>query len=328
MNFFLQFAVPPLAGALIGFVTNLIAIKMLFRPLCEYRVFGIRVPFTPGILPRQRHKLADSIGAMVERELLTPELLRQRLAQADLREKMAGSISAFTGKILKRPLGDFLGGAAFETAIGQSIKKRLLDWLEKQYPAVVASLTGFLRTSEVHQKLEYQGRIFLTEVILKLNVFQRLFLSAAQYDRTLSSQMPDIIDELIDRVNSLLTEDEIRLKALDSLESAVNRFQESLAQNHEVLGTLLSIGSEEKAKLDQLLCSRLLRLIDEEIEGALHSINVRDMVSRRINELDMERVERIVLDVMANQLQWINVFGAILGFLIGSFQVLMNLLIR
>jgi uncharacterized membrane protein YheB (UPF0754 family) len=264
---------------------------------------------------------------MVQRELLTPELLRQRLAQEDLREKMAGSVSAFTGQILERPLGDFLDGAAFETAFAQSIKKRLLDWLEKQYPALVASLTGFLRTSDVHQKLEYQGRIFLTEVILKLNVFQRLFLSAAQYDTTLSSQMPDIIDELIDRVNFLLTEDDVRLKALDALESALNRFQESLAQNHDALGALLSIDSDEKAKLDQLLCSRLLRLIDEEIEGALSSINVRDMVSRRINDLDMERVERIVLDVMANQLKWINIFGAILGFLIGGFQVLMNLLI-
>jgi uncharacterized membrane protein YheB (UPF0754 family) len=328
MKFFLQFAVPPLAGAFIGYLTNVIAIKMLFRPLHERRVFGLRLPFTPGILPRQRHKLADSIGAMVERELLTPELLRQRLAQADLREKMAGYISAFTGQILERPLGDFLGGAAFETALGQSIKKRLFDWLEKQYPAVAASLTGFLRTSGVHQKLEYQGRIFLTEVILKLNVFQRFFLSAAQYDMTLSSQMPEIIDELIDRMNCLLTEDEVRLKALDSLESAVDRFQESLTQNHVALGALLSIGSEEKLLLDQLLCSRLLRLIDEEIEGVLRSINVRDMVSRRINELDMERVERIVLDVMANQLQWINVFGAILGFLIGGFQVLINLLIR
>jgi uncharacterized membrane protein YheB (UPF0754 family) len=31
-------------------------------------------------------------------------------------------------------------------------------------------------------------------------------------------------------------------------------------------------------------------------------------------------VEHIVLDVMANQLWWINVFGAILGALIGLFQ--------
>ena len=79
----LLFVVPPIAGAIIAYVTNVIAIKMLFRPLKEIRIFGIRVPFTPGVLPRQRKNLALSIGAMVERELITAEVLRSRLEQID-----------------------------------------------------------------------------------------------------------------------------------------------------------------------------------------------------------------------------------------------------
>ncbi|MDR1636833.1 MAG: DUF445 family protein, partial [Treponema sp.] len=73
MNNWFFWLVPPLAGAFIGFLTNVLAIRMLFRPLKELRIFGIRLPFTPGILPRERRRLADSIGRMVERELLTPE---------------------------------------------------------------------------------------------------------------------------------------------------------------------------------------------------------------------------------------------------------------
>ena len=49
MNTIVLFVVPPIAGAIIAYITNVIAIKMLFRPLNEIRVFGIRVPFTPGI---------------------------------------------------------------------------------------------------------------------------------------------------------------------------------------------------------------------------------------------------------------------------------------
>ncbi|MDR2719020.1 MAG: DUF445 family protein, partial [Treponema sp.] len=85
MNRALLFIIPPVAGAIIGFVTNAIAIKMLFRPLREIRVFGLRLPFTPGILPRQRKRLAVSIGSMVERELLTAEVLRNRLANIDIK---------------------------------------------------------------------------------------------------------------------------------------------------------------------------------------------------------------------------------------------------
>jgi uncharacterized membrane protein YheB (UPF0754 family) len=39
-------------------------------------------------------------------------------------------------------------------------------------------------------------------------------------------------------------------------------------------------------------------------------------------------VEHIVLDVMAHQLKWINVFGAILGAFIGGFQILFSYFVR
>ena len=90
----LLFAVPPVAGAIIAYVTNVIAIKMLFRPLKEKRIFGIRVPFTPGVLPRQRKRLAQSIGAMVERELITAEVIRARLSNLDF-NGISGAIAQF-----------------------------------------------------------------------------------------------------------------------------------------------------------------------------------------------------------------------------------------
>jgi uncharacterized membrane protein YheB (UPF0754 family) len=52
------------------------------------------------------------------------------------------------------------------------------------------------------------------------------------------------------------------------------------------------------------------------------------MISGRVNSLEMERVEGIVLDVMARELKWIDVFGGVLGFLIGIFQALFTWLLR
>ena len=43
-----HFVLPPLVGAVIGYFTNMIAVKMLFFPHEEKRIFGHRVPFTPG----------------------------------------------------------------------------------------------------------------------------------------------------------------------------------------------------------------------------------------------------------------------------------------
>jgi uncharacterized membrane protein YheB (UPF0754 family) len=52
------------------------------------------------------------------------------------------------------------------------------------------------------------------------------------------------------------------------------------------------------------------------------------MVAERIDSLEMIRVERIILDVMANQLKWIDIFGAVLGFAIGLSQSLLSWLLR
>ncbi|WP_319562383.1 DUF445 family protein [Marispirochaeta sp.] len=65
--------IPPLAGAVIGYITNKIAITMLFRPYREKRFFGFRLPLTPGIIPKQRHELARSIARQVSTELFTVE---------------------------------------------------------------------------------------------------------------------------------------------------------------------------------------------------------------------------------------------------------------
>jgi uncharacterized membrane protein YheB (UPF0754 family) len=143
VKIFLLFAVPPLAGALVGFVTNVIAVRMLFRPLREIRVFGIRLPFTPGILPRQRHKLAEGIGAMAERELLVPEMLRRRFGEPRFQEKLLAAVSAFTGEILAAPAGEILQNQ--ENFITGKIRARA----ESRYHAASASLVRFLRRDDI-----------------------------------------------------------------------------------------------------------------------------------------------------------------------------------
>ncbi|MDR2478607.1 MAG: DUF445 family protein [Treponema sp.] len=311
MKTLLVFAVPPLAGAVIGFVTNVIAIKMLFRPLGEVRVFGIRLPFTPGLLPRQRHKLAQSIGAMVERELLAPDILRQRLRQDDVRETVLQSLSAVTGTTLDMPLEKIFSG---KTGF---IRKRCQAGMEKHYRTAAAALIRFLRRADIHMEMQSKGRIFLHGVIQQFSVFQRFFISAAQYDQTLNQRMPEIIDDFIDQMEDMLQSAPFRKTALELSGAAVEAL---LASNEKTLRDIIPSDTETKKLFDNYLCSRLLNIVDTQIENILAAVNVKTLVSDRIDSLEMIRVEKIILDVMANQLKWIDVFGALLGFLIGLFQ--------
>jgi uncharacterized membrane-anchored protein YjiN (DUF445 family) len=474
MKRLLFFAVPSLGGAIIGFITNVIAIRMLFRPLKEIRVFGFRLPFTPGLLPRQRHKLADSIGAMVERELLTPEIIRERLHREDVKEKVKNSISRYTEKVFHTSLGELLdsesasslrdfalslfrnflrsslcgelirafadslsdslltgdlrnrsfrdilgpkGGdkiiALVERIIreglppaGEALPPDLLSTTEGVYRRMVEHFIRFLGRQEIRRKLEEQGRIFLVNVILKLNVFQRFFISTVQYDKTLDERMPEIVDDLIRRLEELLEEEETgRLiiqwvreglsrtfsgeKAAGNFTSILSRFlavqmdkplglffqnrdtgeiraliqdvldkvrntafpegEETKQERRgsgsfslfrfftarirercggETLDSVFFLGPEEKETLDSRIRDQILRLADEQTAAALETIHVRAMVAERINSLEMIQVERIVLDVMAHQLKWIDIFGALLGFLIGLSQSLFSWFLR
>lgn len=66
-----NFVLFPVVGAVIGALTNQIAIKMLFRPYREIRWGGLRLPFTPGVIPSQRHVIATNIATTFEAQLLS-----------------------------------------------------------------------------------------------------------------------------------------------------------------------------------------------------------------------------------------------------------------
>jgi uncharacterized membrane protein YheB (UPF0754 family) len=263
--------VPPLVGAAIGFVTNVLAIKMLFRPLRAYYIGPLRLPFTPGILPRERAVLAKSIGAMVARELLTPEIIRKRLGQEDVRQ------------------------------FCKEIAARLTEKIDDNYPKICAHLARFLSQPEIHRELEVFGYRFLDGVMKKLNPVQKFFASLASYDKKLMEKMPEIIDDLIDNLAGFLESDPVRVRILVLVETR--------------------LGTADRTE-------KLIMALDNALPGIMQKFDIASLVETRINSLPMERVERIVLDVMADKFKWIDIFGAILGFLIGVFQAAFSFLLN
>ena len=101
----LPWILPPLLGAIIGYVTNRIAIKMLFRPLTPKRFLGVRVPLTPGVIPRNRFDLARTIARMVSEQLLSPKALREQLDSPEFRDNLKGWIGERRRALMQRPIG-------------------------------------------------------------------------------------------------------------------------------------------------------------------------------------------------------------------------------
>ena len=70
------------------------------------------------------------------------------------------------------------------------------------------------------------------------------------------------------------------------------------------------------------LQDRFCRLLIVEGPGLLDSLNIRDIVTRKVNSLDLLRLEELLLSIMQEQFKYINLFGALLGFLIGLLNLI------
>ena len=82
----------PIIGAVIGYFTNSIAIKMMFRPLHPVKIGNFTLPFTPGIIPKGQGRLAKAIGKTVGEQLLTEDVLTKRLLSDAMKENASAAV--------------------------------------------------------------------------------------------------------------------------------------------------------------------------------------------------------------------------------------------
>ncbi|MDF5712823.1 MAG: DUF445 family protein [Rhizonema sp. NSF051] len=83
---------PPILGGIIGYFTNDVAIKMLFRPYQAILIGGRRVPFTPGLIPRNQERLAKKVSETIMGSLLTPTELQDLARRLLQTERVQGAI--------------------------------------------------------------------------------------------------------------------------------------------------------------------------------------------------------------------------------------------
>ena len=87
-----------------------------------------------------------------------------------------------------------------------------------------------------------------------------------------------------------------------------------------VLNTILPAGVRAGlADYAVLTCNRILL---REVPSIVDSLNIRQIVTAKVDSLDLLRLERLLLSIMEEQFKYINLFGALLGFLLGLINLL------
>ncbi|OCL27539.1 hypothetical protein U472_02950 [Orenia metallireducens] len=81
----------PIIGALIGWITNYLAIKLLFKPYKPVKIPLLNFELQ-GILPKRRKELAKKVGEIVEQDLLPKEELERELAGLEVKDDIKEAI--------------------------------------------------------------------------------------------------------------------------------------------------------------------------------------------------------------------------------------------
>lgn len=78
-NQLLKLPLSSLTYGFVGYLTNVIALKMIFKPYESKKIGGFKLPFTPGVVAKEKPRFASAMGRFVGENLLNQETVKEIL---------------------------------------------------------------------------------------------------------------------------------------------------------------------------------------------------------------------------------------------------------
>ena len=323
---YLKIIIPILVGALIGYCTNYIAIKMLFRPQKPIYVFGKKLPFTPGVIPKNKSRIAAAVGNAVGQNLFTNQDI----------------VNAITESGLKNNLSEKIMDTAFNT--DSSIK----DYIDKYYSKKSGENDDLIQT-ELSKEVDYDASDYddviieetdydkiknkVSDVITSkiLGAFEKIDLNA------MVSQIAS--KTLAEKVKGTMMEMFLNESTVSAMSAPIGNAIAEYIKNHgeEIIYPLVDaevasfMEKPVSENLDELgldtniLESAVNKLFDTAVSkcGSMISeyIDIPWIVESKINKLYVSELEELVMQVMKNELQTVINLGALIGAVIGIINI-------
>ena len=321
-----SYIIAPMLGGVIGYITNDIAIRMLFRPHTAKYVFGIHIPFTPGIIPKEKGRIAEAIGGVISENLMNKEVLEKYLLSEDMIGKVRSAVEEFITTQQKNQetvacfLGHYLSKEEIATIaqnINQSITKQTY---EKLADSAVGEKVAHIAIDHVAQKLTIDGaQELLSGIGGALGGLGGM--AAGLFGGNIVAKFLGMLREpaehfLAKNINTMLRDngEEIVSNMIGGeVDSFLNKPVCKSLEGHE----------EQLAQAVNTVESIYRSIITEHLPKILDSIDISKIVRERINEMDVNETEKLIFLVMSKELKTIVWLGALLGLVMGSINILL-----
>lgn len=295
----ISYIITPLAGAVIGYITNDLAIRMLFHPYEAKYLFGHKLPFTPGLIPKEKNRMAESIAQMISEKLMTEDVLKDNLLSDDVLGKIGNAIDDFGANLqkdqqtIRQKAASILGEvevAKMETKAIDSLTDTVTGNLSK------ANLGDRLSDLAI-EHLENNGGL-MTKIGL------------AAFGSSIRKTIKNTVDNLIDTQARPLSNEMIRNSVNDILGTPI----EQLLKNKE----------EQIGSIKNGIINLYKETINNQLSKIMGTINIQLMVENKIKAMEVKEMEDLIFGIMDKELKAIVWLGALLGFIMGIITTLIS----
>lgn len=249
----MPYLVGALIGAIIGYFTNWLAIKMLFKPRTEKRIGGIKVPFTPGLIPKEKARIAKSVAESVGEHLINKDSISKTLDKPEVKEKIKSALDDKAMQLLNKEgtLEERLKDI-FKNGYGE--KEQIIE--SKIYNKTVAILEDKERqdklavftTNFIKKKLEKEPTLII-ECLSNIDLKKMVDKITEKVDEQATTEiLAEKIDKMFDELESSdkTIKDYVPERAFDVVEKLVYDNKEVIV--NEICDTLKNPDVSDKIK--------------------------------------------------------------------------------
>jgi len=289
----------PVIGAGIGYITNWVAVKMLFKPIKEYKIGRFRIPFTPGIIPKNKERISLAIAQVISENLLNEETLKKQLLSDDVKQRVRNHVV------------DVLNGLTendkiVEDAICLYVEKDRFDTdLNRFNDNVSESIFNTVKEANlgelIQEKINEETKEKFKGSILGM-------LGGKAISDTISREIKDKVNIYIDENGKELirkmVSDEVKKYTKATIGDVATKIGMS---NFDLVGFIMNLYE---------------KFIISKINEVLVTIDISDIIKSRIDEMDMAELEGLILMIIKKELNALVNLGAIIGFVLGLVNLL------
>lgn len=319
-----------LIGAVIGYITNWLAIKMLFRPREAKYIFGMKIPFTPGLIPKEKSRIANKVGETVGTHLLNSDSLSKALKDDKIKAKF--------NEVAKEKINQVINSnSTLEDSLKNTLGENYYALKENMINNIAKTILESIKEEEFKNKVKFyivdsikEGLNKRPEKIIDFinsNKFREVIINTLEEEKTrdiigkallkevktlgkedltIEEVIPENIkpyieeyvksqkDTLVDIIKNLLRDDEVSHKIKSAINDNIPSIVSMFLSGDVIYGKLVSLVdkslNEEENK--EYICDAALAFVHE---------SMKKKVSDVINTVGEEKLE-VISDALGDKI--------------------------